>query len=99
MARTEIHAQYVGRTVEVTDTRSIGNVFTPDFPGWTREFADQPKKADGGYVGLEPVRLGARATVTGTESHGSYPYTRLVLDFEDGSHTGGVDPQAVRVVA
>ena len=54
--------------------------FAVDFPGWS-----DPSHLD--Y--LLPVPQGLRGTVTYVEQHGSNPWTRYSIKFEDGSKMYG----------
>ena len=71
-----------------------GRAFAPNFPGW----GAFDLKGDAAAQGLVDIPVGATATVVGTESHGSYPYTRLVLEIDGVGRANGVDPAAVEAL-
>jgi hypothetical protein len=62
--------------------------------GWVRRAydADGMNGRDAGHV-----TTGLRGQVVAVEYHGSAPYTRLTVRFEDGSQTNGLYPQDLRL--
>jgi len=66
----------------------LPNKLAADFPGW---------EADNYPDFLLRIEAGERAVVTGSSSHGSFPYTRYHVRFDDGSHAYNVEPQIFQV--
>lgn len=75
-----IHENHRGRKVR-TLASSRHRRYGTDFPGW-----DAPDAADH-LLEAEP---GLTGTITSVESHGSNPWTRYSVRFDDGSHTAGL---------
>ena len=66
-----------------------GFALAADFPGWGAEnYKDFFVEVPAGLTG----------TVVSTESHGMAPFTRLVIKWENGSRSAGVDPREVRAI-
>lgn len=77
-----------GRRVRTLDTISKRG-FSPDFPGW-----DAPDHLEHMPM-LQPDWLG---TITAVESHGSSPWTRYGIRFDNGVYSAGVDPADVELL-
>lgn len=77
--KTTITQTPAGKAVVTLTTRT--RRLAPDFPGW-----DHPNYGD--Y--LLDIPAGLRGTITGVESHGSNPWTRYTVQFEDGSRASGL---------
>jgi hypothetical protein len=65
----------------ITTATVHGNRLAADFPGW-----GDPNYAD--Y--LIPQQPGLTGTVVDVESHGSDPYTRYTVRFDDGTRDMGL---------
>ena len=76
---SNIHEADRGRPVRALATRT--RCFGPDFPGW-----NHPEAASF----LRPITEGTPGTITDVESHGSAPYTRYAVSFDDGTGGGGL---------
>lgn len=66
------------RVVSIASRR---NRLAADFPGWGAADA---------YDFLVPMTAGLVGTVTSVESHGSNPWTRYVVEFDDGTRGIGL---------
>jgi hypothetical protein len=82
---SSLYGHLKGRRV-VTTHKIHGNRLAKDFPGWgTTNYDDF----------LVPMQGGLHGTVINVESHGSNPWTRFGIEFDDGSHAYGVHPDEV----
>jgi hypothetical protein len=68
-----------GQRVTTLETRT--RRMPADFPGWGSPDAS---------AALLPIPAGLHGTVTDVESHGSNPWTRYVVRFDDSSHAPGL---------
>jgi len=79
--------------IEGTRVRTLAGIqtrrYAVDFPGW-----DSPNAQE--FLLPTPARL--VGTVTCVEQHGSNPWTRYSIKFDDGTRVSGLDPRYVEVV-
>ena len=79
MIAGNIHGNRKGMKVRGLDTRHRRRAV--DFPGWGADnYADF----------LLPIPQGLTGTVTSVESHGSNPWTRYSVRFDDGTAASGL---------
>lgn len=74
-----IHSHHKGREVVALETRH--RRLAVDFPGWG---------ADNYRDFLLPIPAGLTGVVTTVESHGSNPWTRYTVRFDDGTRASGL---------
>lgn len=83
MIRGNVNDADKGRRVISRETRV--RRLAVDFPGWGAEnYADF----------LLPTPAGLPGTVTHVESHGSNPWTRYTVRYDDGTRSSGLVPGA-----
>jgi hypothetical protein len=83
MIHGNVNDSHKGRKVIARTTSVRG--YDDSFPGW-----GDPNAAD--Y--LKPITAGTVGTVTRVESHGSNPWTRYTVRFNDGVRASGLVPGA-----
>jgi hypothetical protein len=77
-----IHDSDRGMTVTLREPR---RALAPNFPGWEHYTQDD-------FVDHEP---GITGVIVSVESHGSNPWTRYSVRWEDGSRSSGVTPKQI----
>ena len=60
--------------------------------------ADFPGRGDNAADFLVPIVPGTTGVITGLQSHGSAPYTRFNVQFDNGTRAYGLDPAALSIV-